>query len=481
MTHVEATTSAFGRRTVTRAQIETQIAVKDARAAAQRRARGESMRDAGQGAPAAPPSAARLESAPGGAVHKWALLRILSEIREALNVSDRTLGVLSALASFHPETALTLDGEPLVVFPSNKALVLRANGMAEPTLRRHLAALVEAGLIIRRDSPNGKRFARPDAKGQGAQVFGFDLSPLVARAGEFEARLETLRAEQRRARFLKERVNLLRRDLAKRIAFAMDEGLAGPWDGMRLAFLRLCTPLRQVRDLAGLAALAEQLDALQEEAARALEAAVRAPRPLQPESLQIPIGNAAQNERHNTESNPHQIPDPEPIADSDGGEVEPSCTTPRLSGKASPAQDPPRELPLALVLEACPDIRDYHFSGEKLEDWRGFIALAATVRPMLGISPDAWREAVASLGERSTAVAIAFILQRCEHASGATRHVGQDGRITVTVDGAPAIRSPGGYLRALAEKSRNEPFSLWSAILGQRGRARRASGAKSAR
>ncbi|WP_244604546.1 MULTISPECIES: helix-turn-helix domain-containing protein [Mesorhizobium] len=32
--------------------------------------------------------------------------------------------------------------------------------MPQTTLRRHLAVLVECGLIIRRDTPNGKRHAR---------------------------------------------------------------------------------------------------------------------------------------------------------------------------------------------------------------------------------------------------------------------------------------------------------------------------------
>ena len=64
-----------------------------------------------------------------------------------------------------------------MVFPSNDQLSLRAHGMAPATLRRHLAVLVHCGLLIRRDSPNGKRYAR---KGQGGTIesaFGFDLMP----------------------------------------------------------------------------------------------------------------------------------------------------------------------------------------------------------------------------------------------------------------------------------------------------------------
>jgi replication initiation protein RepC len=437
---LEATTSAFGRRAVTRAQIEAQIAVRQAR-----------ERAAGQGAAGA------------GAVHKWTLLRTLSEIRDGLGVSDRALGVLSALASFHPETALTLEGGDLVVFPSNKALALRCNGMSEPTLRRHLAALVEVGLIIRRDSPNGKRFARREEDGEGiAQAFGFDLSPLAARAGEFDARLERLRAERRRERLLKERITLLRRDLTKRIAFALDEALAGPWEDVRQSFLGLCTPLRKLRALADFARLADDLGALQARVSDTLEKA-----------LQNPTGDGAHFKRQIPESNPDQFSDFEPASNEAGVDGAPPTPRPEPSGAASAS----KELPLALVLEACPDIRDYDFSGDRIDSWRAFVDVAASVRPMLGVSPDAWREAVETLGERSAATAIAFILQRCEHSSQAVRHSGPDGRLVVTVNGSPAIRSPGGYLRALTQEARKTSLNLWGAILGhlsQRGKAARA-------
>ena len=140
-----------------------------------------------------------------------------------VGVSERALAVLDALLSFHPET--TLSGEGLIVFPSNQQLALRAHGMAPATLRRHLAALVDCGLIIRRDSPNGKRFAR---KGQGGTIemaFGFDLSPLVARAEEFEAWAEEVRAEERALRLVRERITLCRRDIAKMIATGIEEGV----------------------------------------------------------------------------------------------------------------------------------------------------------------------------------------------------------------------------------------------------------------
>jgi len=41
-----------------------------------------------------------------------------------------------------------------------------------------------------------------------------------------------------------------------------------------------------------------------------------------------------------------------------------------------------------MVLSACPDIVDYAKGG--IANWRDFLATAAVVRPMLGISPSAW-------------------------------------------------------------------------------------------
>lgn len=58
------------------------------------------------------------------------------------------------------------------------------------------------------------------------------------------------------------------------------------------------------------------------------------------------------------------------------------------------------------------------------------------VRPMLGISPDAWAEAVRLMGPVVASVALACILQD-----------------------ASRIRQPGGYLRALSRRAAEGAFS----------------------
>ena len=61
--------------------------------------------------------------------------------------------------------------------------------------------------------------------------------------------------------------------------------------------------------------------------------------------------------------------------------------------------------PLGMVLEACPDILDYA-KGE-ISNWRDFVAAAAVIRSMLGISPSAWEEAQSVMGERQAATVVA--------------------------------------------------------------------------
>src|SRR6202046_5287479 len=159
---------------------------------------------------------------PNKVVHKWRIFRAICTARPALCVSERSLSVLNALISFHPETTLAA-GDDLIVFPSNEQLCLRTHGMPPSTLRRQLAALVDAGLIVRRDSPNGKRYARKGRGGEIKLAFGFDLAPLVVRAEEFEGMAQEIEAETRAIKIAKERISLCRRDIAKMIATGIEE------------------------------------------------------------------------------------------------------------------------------------------------------------------------------------------------------------------------------------------------------------------
>ncbi|MBV1703132.1 MAG: replication initiation protein RepC [Hyphomicrobiales bacterium] len=476
MEHIQSTTP-FGRRAVTLGQIAAQMQA------------GEAMERAGKAG-----------SNFAGAINKWALFRTLTLVKDRLGVSDRSLSVLNALLSFHPETALTLPVLPkatgvngntegqgghvnascdLIVFPSNRALSLRAHGMAEKTLRRHVAALIDAGLIFRRDSPNGKRYARKGDSGGArfSDAFGFDLTPLITRAAEFETLAEHLRQAQKALRMIKERISLYRRDIAKLIACGLDEGLPGPWETYRQRFMGLVTPLRRLRDPAKIEALAAELASLRNDVNNTLEMHIK---------TQIVTGNDGHNDQHQSNSNSKWPLDSEPASKEVGVKLEPNAETIRPPTPVMPLQghkpvliEEPPQFALSMVLAACPDVADYATSGP-IRQWPAFISAVQVLRPMLGISPDAWRDAVEVMGEAHAAMVVASILQRGEHSSEAEITPGATpGSTIITVNGSPAIKSPGGYLRALTQKAREDKFALGPmlmALMGQRLKAQRGRG-----
>lgn len=358
---------------------------------------------------------------PEVAAHKWQLFREITEARTALGVSDRALSVLNALLTFHPETALT-PGPDLVVWPSNAQLALRAHGMPETTLRRHLAILVGAGLIIRRDSPNGKRYAR---KGKGDSieaVFGFDLTPLVARSAEFREVAEQVKAERRALALARERITLLRRDIAKMIALGIEDEISGDWQALHEAFRGLSWRLPRDPVLSDLQQLASSLADLADMARKLLTDHVE---------TQNLDGNDTSFGAHLSNSNPDPIESELAIRES---QAEPAVSSPK---SASPA---PAGFPLGMVLQACPDIADYARHG--ISNWRDLVSTAAVVRSALGVSPSAWEDACEAMGEGEAATVIAAILQKGE-----------------------VVKSPGGYLRSLTEKARAGKFSTGPIIM----------------
>lgn len=391
---------------------------------------------------------------PEKTVHKWKVFQAITEARNKLGLPDRAIAVLSALLSFHQETTLTA-GDPLVVFPSNEKLCARAHGIAPATLRRHLAILVEAGIVIRRDSPNGKRYARRGEGGALSLAYGFDLAPLVARVEEFEALAAQVQAEKKAMRLARERITLARRDITKMIALGLEEGIPGDWGGLHSQFLTLLGGIKRSADLGELDTGAEDLEALAASILKHLELFANSPKT---------SANESQFERHKQNSN-SDLYESEPAFEKDRDEPEAPDLTGDPLAVSAPIERASIGTPLGMVLEACPDILDYAGGGEgrgqdaagrsepAIRNWSAFLKTASLVRAMLGISPDAWRDAVEIMGEVDAAIAVAAILQKGDE-----------------------VRFPGGYLRALTEKKREGNFSvgpILMALIGTKLRAQR--------
>lgn len=352
--------------------------------------------------------------APLPRIDKWQLFHDLRTARESFGLGDRDLTVLNALLSFLPARELAEDAE-LIVFPSNATLSERAHGMAESTLRRHIAALVAAGVIARHDSPNGKRYVRRDRSGTVLRAFGFSLRPLLVRAPLITKAAEALRAATERNLLLRETITLHLRDATKLLAY-LDE----PESPLLLRLADLRKAIRRKLPEHDLIALAEAAETLH----RAVEKQI-VPEPISLESS----GSDSHIERHQ-QSSRQENPDSE---------------------SAMKRPKDPASLPLDLVVKACPDIETY--SRREIRSWPQLMSAAEEVHPMMGIDNRTWQEAERTMGKGNAAATLAAMLQK----------IG-------------AIRNPGGYLRRLSAKALEQTFSpapMIFALLGT-GKERRA-------
>jgi len=378
---------------------------------------------------------------PEAVAHKWNVYHDIRTAAFRLGLSDRSLSVLNELLSFHPEVALT--GDNLIVFPSNEQIALRAGRMPLSTMRRHLAVLVNAGIILRRDSPNGKRYARKGREGAPGQAYGFDLSPLVARAAEFKELALAVRIEEQELRDARSDFTILRREIVKFIAAGKEEGISPPatgqgastWRDVQATFDTIIARKPPKATLAELQPVLDELAGLCSSLRKAIENHAE---------TSIMSTNGAHSEHHIQNSNPKDQIDLEP-ASSEVRAVE-------IEANPQPTRSAEVVFPLGMVLQACPDIVDYAKGGE-IVHWRDLLAAASVVRPWLGVSPSAWEAAQAVMGEKPAAIVIAAILQR-----------------------GAAIASAGGYLRELTRKAELNEFAvgpMLMALIGVKNREKK--------
>lgn len=325
---------------------------------------------------------------------KWQILRDLTCAREQFKVSDRDISVLSALLSFHPSQQLQ-DGQMLVVFPSNRSLSERAHGMAESTLRRHLTALIDAGLIIRRDSANGKRYSRKAVNGRSV-AFGFDLRPLLVMSEEIAAAAEATRERMLQLRVKREELVIRLRDTRKILEWEQTQGLD------RSCPLDLCVQLQTRLRRKPSPTLLEDIESDLEVLEAGVKAAKRQPTPVKLD------GNDGQNGRHYQSSKTD-------LKESEEGYEDENLT-------------------LDQVLRAAPEVQNY--ASEDIHTWHDLVRLAWFVYPMLGITAEGWRYACDAMGDLHAAITVACMLER-----------------------AGSIANPGAYLRKLSQKARMASFT----------------------
>ncbi|MGK9086237.1 replication initiation protein RepC [Brucella intermedia] len=356
-------------------------------------------------------------------VSRWDVYKNLCIAKTAFGLNDRSLAVLNALLSFLPGNVISAK-QSLVVFPSNRQLSLRAHGMPESTLRRHLASLVKAGLISRRNSPNGKRYAYKDRAGQVEEAFGFSLLPLLERGAEIAKSAEKIRADTMLAKRTREQITLKRRDLAAKIDSALAEHPGEHWKCAHVRFRAIVDAIPRRAAPNELCIILQELSALEIEIDKHLKLQV---------NLTKSGGNAAENERQHNESQTESFNKIQKINSDDLRENSKKSSTPNTHHGLHPSSCS-KEF-LDIILRTCPDIRDY--KPTIITSWRDLADAAKLVAGFLGVSQSAYHNAVAVMGLETSSAAIAWILQRTDQ-----------------------IKCAGGYLRSLTDKAREGKFSM---------------------
>ena len=345
---------------------------------------------------------------------------------------------------------------------------MEQTGFSLATLRRHVRRLCEVGVISMKDSPNGKRWGRRDADGVIIEAYGFDLAPMAARAVEFEALYEHLQADRALCASIRNAITVTRRMIRAKIEKALSTGLRGPWANLQDAFKVLLEGLPGRSERAGgLEGYLVRIKSLQASVESSFEEAFDWPaesdvvkasmaddksqktRNMIPTSLENEthilttnelnpvIGNRFET-KHAADVVPKE-PETEPVERLEEADLDISWST-HTNTRSS-------DIDVPMLMASCPHFADMARGTQGyMKDWTDVHRAATALRPMVGISEDAWNVANKVLGPAQAAASIALILDKSS-----------DGE----------VKSPGGYLRGLIEKAQIGELHLDRSFYGR--------------
>jgi len=345
---------------------------------------------------------------------KWELLAALTVAAPEFDLGHRTLGVLKALLTFLPNREITPERHSAIVFPSNRKLSERLNGMPESTLRRHLARLVEMGIISRHSSPNHKRYARHSG-GDCQLAFGFDLSPLAVHAAQIHDTAQAVQSRAEQLAILRDQVGVLRQKL---LDIASDDAAELLESVRKLLRRKPCE-----------SALAQAASDLSQALAYYQSANEATANEFKTGQMS---GTDSQNERHIQKSIKYDF-DSEDAAESGRTATKAVHPSSQLSEELNTEPNSPG-LDLTALVQACPSVQDFY--PNELRNWQDADRIAEKLIPMMGIDGSVLHDARVSMGRKHATTVVLCMLEKLG-----------------------TIRSPGAYLRRLAQKARDGQFS----------------------
>lgn len=386
----------------------------------------------------------------------------VKRVAVALGLKSQDIQLLDSFAAFTKPQDWEAGKRP-IVWASNNYL-MEQTGFSLTTLRRHVRRLAELGLIWTKDSSSGRRWGRRDDNGHIVEAYGFDLAPLAARAEEFENLYAEIQEERQFCKSLKTNLTVSRRVIRAKIEKALENGLNGAWRSFRVEYEALIDNLPN--GAVASTKLLNILDCFTELKARvekAFEDAFEWPEKSDKESSTVNDNNVSLSKNLTPSSpkngtvilftkQPHLVTSNVYEKRKKSAELDKTQATVEVDGEdiswgTGSENKLSTEVEIGTVMQACPKFAEMaHDMGGFLRDWNEFHRMAGQIRPMAGISEDAWNVSQRILGPHAAAAAIALIFDK--YSSG-------------------EVSSPGGYLRGIVEKAKSGELHLARSFYGR--------------
>jgi replication initiation protein RepC len=393
------------------------------------------------------------------------LLAAFKAAAPRLGLSVRLVHAVDWLFRFTWPQDWEWNGRP-IVWPS-AATQREALGVTDSRVKVINRALIDAGLITMKDSPNGKRYGRRDHEDRIIEAYGFDLSPLATRFEEFVRLAEEAKAERKLIGDLRRRATIARRAIAQILETVMEYDFWGEeWVQLRQATQALIHSLRLAERPEEITIGVGSLERRQAEARNRLEDLLesRETGPKGPENKPHNIPTESSYYHNNDTvmalqglSSPTEQRGSYPTSPSkqerreetqttagckDNGNPtkRPEIETAAGQGRGQPPQtDPGTVVKLSIdeLLRLAPRLQSYLTSPRPT--WPEIINAADWLRMELDVSKSLWGEACVAMGRQQAAIAISII----------------------SAKPAAHFRStPGGYFHGMVGKARAGELNL---------------------
>ena len=212
---------------------------------------------------------------PDGVTVPGQLLAAFKAAAPRLGLSPRLVHAMDWLFRFTQPQDWGRGGRP-IVWPS-ASMQREALGLSPSQVKAINRALIEAGLITMKDSPNGKRYGVRDRAGRITEAYGFDLSPIAARHAEFVRLAEEARAERAEMGRLRRRATIARNGITQILETAAEYGFQGEdWASLARDARNLAMALRRVERPEEMVLGVESLERRQRAARERLESLLSA-------------------------------------------------------------------------------------------------------------------------------------------------------------------------------------------------------------